>query len=43
MLDHLGIDVSDYERSKAFYAEALGPLGYELMLEPVANVGGFGA
>lgn len=43
MLDHIGIDVSDYERSKRFYVEALGPLGYELVMEPVANVGGFGA
>ena len=43
MLDHIGIDVSDYERSKRFYAEALGPLGYELMMEPVENVGGFAA
>jgi catechol 2,3-dioxygenase-like lactoylglutathione lyase family enzyme len=43
MLDHLGIDVRDYERSKRFYVEALGPLGYELVMEPVANVGGFGS
>ena len=43
MIDHIGIDVADYERSKRFYAEALGPLGYELMMEPVENVAGFGA
>jgi len=43
MIDHIGIDVSDYERSKRFYAEALGPLGYELMMEPMDNVGGFAA
>jgi len=30
MIDHVGINVSDYERSKAFYVEALAPLGYEL-------------
>ena len=30
MIDHLGITVSDIERSKAFYAEALGTLGYVL-------------
>ena len=42
MLDHLGIDVSDYERSKAFYELALAPLGLRLMMEPVAGVGGFG-
>jgi catechol 2,3-dioxygenase-like lactoylglutathione lyase family enzyme len=43
MIDHIGIDVGDYERSKRFYAEALGPLGYELMMEFDGNVGGFGA
>jgi catechol 2,3-dioxygenase-like lactoylglutathione lyase family enzyme len=43
MIDHIGIDVDDYERSKRFYAEALGPLGYELMMEPMENVGGFAA
>ena len=29
MLDHVGIEVSDYERSKAFYEAALAPLGIE--------------
>jgi len=42
MLDHAGINVSDYERSKAFYTRALAPLGYELLMEPVPNTGGFG-
>lgn len=42
MLDHLGLDVADYERSKAFYARALAPLGIKLIMEPVAEVGGFG-
>lgn len=42
MLDHLGLDVSDYERSKFFYRHALAPLGIELMMEPVPSVGGFG-
>ena len=41
-LDHVGLDVSDYERSKAFYERALAPLGMTLMMEPVARVGGFG-
>ena len=26
-LDHVGLDVSDYNRSKAFYEQALAPLG----------------
>jgi catechol 2,3-dioxygenase-like lactoylglutathione lyase family enzyme len=42
MLDHLGFSVSDYERSKAFFAQALAPLGLELLMEPMPEVGGFG-
>jgi catechol 2,3-dioxygenase-like lactoylglutathione lyase family enzyme len=41
-LDHVGLDVSDYERSKAFYEQALAPLGMRLIMEPVPEVGGFG-
>ena len=33
MIDHIGFPVSDYERSKAFYAKALVPLGYALIME----------
>src|SRR2546423_1002836 len=33
MIDHTGISVSDFERSKAFYRAALAPLGYELLME----------
>ncbi len=33
MIDHLGLSVSDYGRSKAFYLAALKPLGYELIME----------
>ncbi len=33
MLDHVGIGVADYERSKEFYEQALAPLGYTLLLE----------
>jgi catechol 2,3-dioxygenase-like lactoylglutathione lyase family enzyme len=33
MLDHVGIPVSDYERSKGFYMKVLKPLGYELIIE----------
>jgi len=33
MIDHTGVVVSDFERSKAFYARALAPIGYELLLE----------
>src|SRR3569833_3747805 len=27
MFDHVGVNVRDYERSKAFYEQALAPLG----------------
>jgi catechol 2,3-dioxygenase-like lactoylglutathione lyase family enzyme len=42
MLDHLGLDVADYETSKAFYQRALAPLGIELIMQPVPGIGGFG-
>jgi catechol 2,3-dioxygenase-like lactoylglutathione lyase family enzyme len=43
VLDHIGLDVSDYQRSKAFYEKALAPLGLRLLMEPVPSVGGFGS
>jgi catechol 2,3-dioxygenase-like lactoylglutathione lyase family enzyme len=42
-LDHVGLDVRDYEASKAFYERALEPLGLRLMMEPMQEIGGFGA
>ena len=42
MLDHVVIRVSDFEQSKRFYAEALSPLGYELLKEPSVSAAGFG-
>jgi len=33
MLDHIGLVVSDYPRSKAFYQKALAPLGYSIVME----------
>ena len=41
-LDHVGLDVRDYEASKRFYEQALAPLGMTLLMEPVPEVGGFG-
>lgn len=41
MIDHIGIAVSDYERSKKFYQKALAPLGYKLLME-VQGFAGFG-
>jgi catechol 2,3-dioxygenase-like lactoylglutathione lyase family enzyme len=42
MLDHLGINVSDYDRSRDFYERALAPLGFALLMEPAPRTGGFG-
>jgi catechol 2,3-dioxygenase-like lactoylglutathione lyase family enzyme len=40
-IDHAAVNVSDLERSKAFYGQALEPLGYSLMFE-VGEFLGFG-
>jgi catechol 2,3-dioxygenase-like lactoylglutathione lyase family enzyme len=42
VLDHVSLNVSDYDRSRDFYARALAPLGLSLLMEPVARMGGFG-
>jgi catechol 2,3-dioxygenase-like lactoylglutathione lyase family enzyme len=42
MFDHVGITVSDLERSRAFYASALGPLGIREIMQ-FDNFVGFGA
>ncbi|MEW5855091.1 MAG: VOC family protein [Myxococcota bacterium] len=41
MLDHIGINVSDVGRAKAFYDRALAPLGLKLVMEygPAAGYG----
>ncbi len=50
MIDHIGFPVSDYQASKTFYAKALAPLGYALIIEvggqhtqSKAPTAGFGA
>ena len=48
MIDHLGIDVADFEASKAFFDKAMAPLGASLLyMVPLeytggAKVGGYG-
>jgi catechol 2,3-dioxygenase-like lactoylglutathione lyase family enzyme len=43
MIDHTGITVSDLPASKRFYAAALAPLGYAVLMEVPGGVGiGFG-
>ncbi|HLG88840.1 MAG TPA: VOC family protein [Alphaproteobacteria bacterium] len=45
MIDHVGLSVVDFGRSKEFYRNALRPLGYELIMEfpDGGGVAGFGA
>ena len=43
MLDHIGISVADFERSKAFYSKALAPLSIALMMEVSAAQSGASA
>jgi catechol 2,3-dioxygenase-like lactoylglutathione lyase family enzyme len=33
IIDHIGINVADYPRAKAFYSAALAPLGIHLIME----------
>lgn len=40
MIDHTGVTVSDYAKSRAFYVQALGAIGYRLMMEIPASVTG---
>ena len=41
-IDHMGLSVSDYERSKAFYVAALKPLGGGVVMEfPYGTIGPF--
>jgi catechol 2,3-dioxygenase-like lactoylglutathione lyase family enzyme len=41
MIDHIGLEVQDLPRAKAFYLAALAPLGYALVKEftPEAGIG----
>ena len=43
MIDHVGLVVSDLERSKAFYSAALRPLAITLLMEIAAEQSGGGA
>jgi len=42
MIDHIGVAVSDLERSMEFYKKALAPLGYELLRAFEGFAAGFG-
>lgn len=43
ILDHIGIPVSDFARAKAFYSQALAPLGISVVMEVTAEMTGNGA
>lgn len=43
MIDHVGVSVSDYARSKAFYEKALAPLGAGLAMEVTPEMTGNGS
>jgi len=38
MIDHTGLNVSDYRKSKAFYLAALAPLGYQVVKELPSSI-----
>lgn len=40
MIDHTGVVVSDFQRSKTFYQQALAPIGYQLLMEFSAAITG---
>jgi len=40
MIDHTGVTVSDFQKSRTFYQLALAPLGFTLVLELPASVTG---
>jgi catechol 2,3-dioxygenase-like lactoylglutathione lyase family enzyme len=42
MIDHIGIAVSDLDKSIAFYEKALAPLGYTLIMKFPGQAAGFG-
>ena len=43
MLDHVSLGVSDIDRSRKFYDEALRPLGIERLYAEGENASGYGA
>ena len=41
MIDHVGVAVGDFAKSKEWYAKALAPIGYKVMMEfPAEQAGG---
>jgi catechol 2,3-dioxygenase-like lactoylglutathione lyase family enzyme len=42
MIDHTGVGVGHFEKSKAFYTAALAPIGYALIAQVPASLTGHG-
>lgn len=42
MIDHVGLNVADHARSKAFYEQALAPIGYGVVMDFAGEATGFG-
>jgi catechol 2,3-dioxygenase-like lactoylglutathione lyase family enzyme len=40
MLDHIGITVADFDRSRNFYEQVLAPLGYRIVMEVTPEMTG---
>jgi catechol 2,3-dioxygenase-like lactoylglutathione lyase family enzyme len=38
MIDHIGLKVGDFAKSRAFYLAALAPLGYQVVMELPASI-----
>jgi catechol 2,3-dioxygenase-like lactoylglutathione lyase family enzyme len=43
MIDHTGLNVSDFRKSRAFYVAALAPLGYEVLMDLPPSIAPQGA
>lgn len=43
MFDHVGLAVTDFAKSKAFYEKALAPFGYKLLFGEDGVYAGFGS
>ncbi|MEA2156750.1 MAG: hypothetical protein QOE11_2890 [Solirubrobacteraceae bacterium] len=43
MIDHIKLHVADATRSRAFYEQALEPLGFRILMEPAPGVLGMGS
>ncbi|KAF1719142.1 VOC family protein [Pseudoxanthomonas wuyuanensis] len=40
MIDHMGLEVADYSRSRSFYTQVLAPLGYTVVMEVTREMTG---